>query len=205
MTLIEVLVVIMVVAIMIAMLLPMRSVPDRSVQVQCMSNQTQILISSLMYAADNHDKFPICVSITNGGTLEYLDRNQTFPHYQKFLGSVPGIAFVVCPADKARQPASNLASLTDTNISYFLSAEVSTNNPAQSILSGDRHLQVNGLPVHHGTLRLATNTVVAWTTELHEGRGGLGFADGHAQFCRAIDLNDIIQRQGLAANRLSVP
>lgn len=205
MTLIEVLAVIAIVAVLVVILLPMRSVPDRSVHTGCMLNQKQIVLNSLIYAEDNHGKFPIRFSITNGGTMEFLDRNQTFPHYQKFLGNVSATRLLVCPADKTRKPASDLASLTDTNISYFLSADVSTNHPVQSILCGDRHLQVNGQPVHHGTLVLATNMVVAWTSELHQGRGGLGFADGHVEFCRAINLNALVWRQGLATCRLSVP
>jgi prepilin-type N-terminal cleavage/methylation domain-containing protein/prepilin-type processing-associated H-X9-DG protein len=205
MTLIEVLAVLAILAVLIALFLPMRSVPDGSIHVGCMNNLRQIGLSSLIYAGDNHDKFPIRFSMTNGGTMEYLDRNQTFPHYQKFLGNMPTSSFLVCPADKTRIAATNFTTLTDTNISYFLSADVSTNNPTQSILSGDRHLQMDGQPVHHGTLTLPANMNVAWTPELHMGRGGLGFADGHVEFCRATNLNALFKRQGLATTRLSVP
>ena len=68
-----------------------------------------------------------------------------------------------------------------------------------------RQPQVNGQPVPHGTLVLRPNMNVAWTPKFHHGGGALGIADGHAEFCRSINLDSILQRQGLATNRFSVP
>jgi prepilin-type N-terminal cleavage/methylation domain-containing protein/prepilin-type processing-associated H-X9-DG protein len=205
MTLIEVLVVIACVVILIAFLLPRLNTPEHATRPMCMNNLKTIGIELIMYTEDNHGKFPICVSITNGGTMEYLDRNQTFPHYQKLSADTNLVRFLVCPADKKRKAAASFATLTDSNISYCLNADVSTNNPTQSIMTSDRNLQVNGQPVHHGTLVLSTDMDAGWTPEMHPGGGVLGFADGHVEFCRITNLNFIIQRQGLATNRFSVP
>lgn len=202
---IEMLVVIACVVIVVAFLLPARHTPGPSSHFSCMNNLRQIGISFLMYTDENHGKFPIRTSITNGGSMEYLDRNQTFPHYPKFPWDTNITRFFVCPDDKTRKAAKTFEGLADTNISYFLSANVSTNNASYSILSGDRHLQVDGQPVRHGTLVFTRNMNVAWTPELHRGRGGLGFADGHVEFSRSTDLNPLIQREGLATNRFSVP
>ncbi|HXR46652.1 MAG TPA: prepilin-type N-terminal cleavage/methylation domain-containing protein [Candidatus Limnocylindrales bacterium] len=59
-TLIELLVVIAIIAILAAMLLPaLNAAKVRAVAVQCMSNQKQLLLSSLMYAGDNQEYWPI--------------------------------------------------------------------------------------------------------------------------------------------------
>jgi len=203
--LVEVLVVIACVGIVIAMVLPMRRTPVHPSRSLCMNNLRITGIALLMYAEDNHGKFPIRVSITNGGTMEYLDRNETFPHYQKLSADTNLLRFLVCPADKTRKSAPSFGTLTDTNISYSLNADLSSHNPAQSIMTSDRYLQVNGQPVRHGTLALTTNMDITWTPEFHSGGGVLGFADGHMEFCRSSNLNFLIQRQGLATNRFSVP
>src|SRR3569833_1232195 len=202
-TVVEMLVVIACVVILIALILPKGSRPNRSPRISCMTNVKIIGLNILKYEQDNHGKFPISVSITNGGTMEYLERNQTFPHYQKLSADTNLLRFLVCPADKTRKAAASFTALTDTNISYSLNADVS--NSVQSIMTSDRHLRVNGQPVRHGTLVLATNMDIGWMPKQHMGGGVLGFADGHAEFCRSKDLNSIIQREGLATNRFSVP
>ncbi len=202
---IEVLVVIACVVILVAFLVPMRSHPDRSPMSWCMSNVRQINIGFIMYASDNDGKFPIQTSVTNGGTMEFLDRNQTFPHYQKLSQYIRSMPVLVCPANKKRSAAIDYDHLTDTNVSYFLNADIFTNKPSQSIMAGDHHLQADGAAVHHGTFTVKSNMDLAWTSELHQKRGILGFVDGHAEVSRGDDLNAMFQRQGLGSARLSVP
>ena len=203
-TLIEALVVVACVVILMAMLLPGLSGSHKSQAGICMGRVREVEIGFLMYAGDNHGKFAIQTSITNNGTMEFLERNQTFPHYQKLLKYLPQMSSFICPADKNRQPAANFDSLTDSNLSYFLNADISSNNP-RSIMMGDRCLQANGEPVGHGTFIAQTNMHFTWTSEMHRGFGILGFADGHAELCRPTNLNAAFQRQGMATVRLAVP
>jgi hypothetical protein len=106
----------------------------------CLNNVRQIDIGFQMYAADNKGKFAICTSLTNGGTMEYLDQGREYPHFQKLTGYIYNIRLFVCPRDTNRQPSTNYDALTDANLSYFLNADVSTNNPVTSIMLGDRTL-----------------------------------------------------------------
>ena len=142
-------------------------------------------------------------SITNGGTMEFTARDQTFPHFQKLAGFGVNPSMFICPDDKKRRVAGSFAQLADTNLSYFINTDVKSNST--SIMTGDRHLKANGQPVGHGMFTALTNMDLSWTTELHRGIGILGFADGHAQISRATNLNTFFQNQGSAAARLSVP
>src|SRR5882724_7925591 len=86
-TVLEVLVVIAVIAMVAAMVIPMQYRPDKTPSTACLSHLKQIDLGFLLYAEDNAGKFPMQVSITNGGTMEFLNRNhnQTFPHYKKIF------------------------------------------------------------------------------------------------------------------------
>jgi type II secretory pathway pseudopilin PulG len=205
MTLLEVLVVIMVVATVIAFILPMTGGPHQGPRSACLNNLRQIDLGFLMYAGDNGGKFPMQFSITNGGTMEFLQRNQTFPHYQKLSQYVPNTGFLVCPGDKSRQAPSSYQTMDDTNLSYFLNADLSTKSPSNSILAGDRDLEVNFQPVPPGLFSASTNLDIRFSRKFHLIGGWLAFADGHAEFCRTNNLNSLIQRQNLATFRLSVP
>lgn len=204
MTLIEVLAVIAVIAVMIAMI-PSRPHPDKAISAACMNNLRQIDIGFIMYTSDNGGKLPMQYSITNGGTMDFLQRNQTFPHYQKLSQYTPAVGILVCPADKNRHAAADYNSLGDTNLSYFLNADVPTNSPSSSILAGDRNLESNGRPVPPGLFSVSTNLNVNFTPELHPKFGMLAFADGHVEACRKTDLNSFFKRQNLASFRLSIP
>ena len=198
--------VVAVVVIFVAMLLPAFGGSHKSPSAPCMSHVRQIDLAFQMYADDNNGKFAIQTSVTNHGTMEFLERNQTFPHFQKLSGYIFYFPTFVCPADTSRHAAESYANLTDTNLSYFLSADVSTNNPATSILIGDRNLEANGVPVGHGTFTLNTNMNLVWNSSaMHRRVGVLGFADGHAEIRHSADLKATVQRQGLATMRLSVP
>jgi prepilin-type processing-associated H-X9-DG protein len=205
MTLIEILVVIAVVAVVIAIMLPLRLSPYRPPGSGCLNHLRQIDLGFLLYAGDNQGKFPIQFSITNGGTMEFLQRNQTFPQYQKLSEYNPNLGILVCPTDKNRRQAIDYKTMADTNLSYFLNADVSTNNPASSVLAGDRNLEADGQPVPSGLFSMSTKMDLRFTRDLHIRAGVLAFADGHVEFCRTTNLNSLIRSQNLATARLSIP
>jgi len=174
----------------------------------CMSNLRQVDIGFLIYESENHGKFPMQFSETNGGTLESIQGGHVFPHLQKLAGyyNTQNMRILICPSDVERHTATNLETLIDANISYFLNTDAScTNNPTQSILAGDRNLMSGGQAVRSGMLVVNTNVDLNWTRELHLRGGNLAFADGHVEWCKTNALNAAIQRQGLATNRIVVP
>jgi prepilin-type processing-associated H-X9-DG protein len=204
-TLIELLVAIAAMAIVLAMVLPMTRSHDGTQRTYCLSNLRQVDLGFLLYADDNNGKFPMQVPITNGGTMDYLYRNQTFPHFQKLAQYLRPTTVLHCPLDKERQYAASYDVLANTNISYFLNADVTTNHAAASILAGDRNLQANGKAVPPGLFVVTTNQDMSWTHRVHLKGGNLAFADGHAEFCKNADFNTAIARQPVTTNRLSVP
>jgi prepilin-type N-terminal cleavage/methylation domain-containing protein/prepilin-type processing-associated H-X9-DG protein len=204
-TLIEVLVVLAVLFILAAMLLPSLSGSHRAPMIECLNNVKQIDLAFQIYATENGGKFPIQVPVMKGGTMEFIYSGHTFPHFQKIATYLNTPKILACPVDKERRAATNFEELNDLNISYFLNADVSTNNPSHSILAGDRFLQANGQPVKPGLFFLTTNLNMSWTPDLHIGKGSLAFADGHVEISKTDNLNSTLQNQPFVTNRLCVP
>jgi prepilin-type N-terminal cleavage/methylation domain-containing protein len=203
-TLIELLVVLAIIGILAALILPMRNEPDRTSYQACMNNLRRDTLGLVCWSDDHNSQFPWQVPGTNGGTAESIPSGHAFPHFQTISNYIRDTGLFVCPRDKIK-PAAGFAELNDTNISYFLNFDVSTNHPSASMVMGDRNLQVNGQPVKPGLFILTTNLDMGWTSDLHARRGCLAFADGHAEFVRNTNLNATIQRQGIATNRLAIP
>jgi prepilin-type processing-associated H-X9-DG protein len=205
MTLIEVLVVILCVVIAFVVFLPLTAGSHKAPAAPCLSRVRQINLGFQIYADDYGGKFPMQCSVTNGGTREFFEENETFPHFQELSGYVRYLPTLVCPLDRSREAAQSYGALTDTNLSYFISATYWSNRPAACILSGDRNLGVNDQPIAHGTVALTTDQGLGWTGELHRKGGTLGFADGHVEFCQDKVLNAAIRSQPFATTRLSIP
>ena len=208
-TLIEVLAVIAVIAIFAAMLLPARSGgPRRAYRVVCMNNLKQIDLGFLMYESDFGGEYPMQISVKDGGTKEFIYSNHVFPHYEKLHKYILGQQFynmLVCPSDKTRKASTNAEAFTDLNISYFLNVDCTTNSPSQSFLLGDRNLTTNGFAVLTGALLVTTNINLKWTQEIHLKGGNLAFADGHVEWCKSENFNNLIRQQPVATNRLAIP
>jgi len=205
MTLLEVLVVLFVIAILAAMLLPASTGPSKAPLVTCMSHLKQTGLGFVIYADDNGGKFPMQPSAAPGDTTAIISSGHTFPTFQKIQKYVPNPGNLICPVDKTRLAATNYASLSDLNISYFLNVDAATNNPAQTILAGDRYLQIDGRPVNSGLFFLSTNLSLSWSPRYHHNKGILAFSDDHVEISTSIKLPASLQNQPLATNRLSLP
>ena len=207
-TLIELLVVLSVIFMSAAVILPTLNHPHKAKSPLCVTNQKQIAIAFIMFADDNGGKFPWQVSTTNNGSLELVSNGLASAQYlpvETYLGNRPQV--LLCPADKAREEATNFSTLANTNISYFLNLDAITN--MNSILTGDRNLEFMWRPINPGIFTQTTNTMLKWIAGFHRAQdkpyGAISFADGHVKFVRQEDLNRTLQNQPLATNRFCFP
>jgi len=208
-TLVELLVVIFIVVILAAILLPSSHVGQKAYSAMCMSNQKQIALGFIMWKSDYNEQFPWQISSTNYGAMEAANRGYAAANFQVSSNYIRWPQVLVCPTDKARNTATNVAQLRNQNISYFVALGSNT-NVANNILTGDRHLEANGKPAEPGLFVYSTNLTMNWTHELHDNVknstfGCFSFADGHAERIMDKGLNSIFQREGLATNRLCIP
>jgi len=208
-TLIEVLIVVAVVAILAVLLLPYTTynghASSSARRMACANNLLQVDLGFRLWTQDNSDKFPMQVSMTNGGSMESAAAGDVAPVFQVVSNELKTPKILVCPAD-SRQFAATFSSrdFSASNVSYFVNRDASVDYP-QMFLSGDRKLTTNGVPVNSGILVLTTNQVIGWTQEIHQGRGNIAFTDGHVQSLSNSALNRALQDIGSPTNRLVIP
>jgi competence protein ComGC len=227
-TLIELLVIIVTVVVVACFLMPaIVRAPHRSNKLGCVNNLKQVGLAFRIWALDNGDAFPMCIStnglltndlagpnpsgpprsVTNGpGTLELISSGQAFVHFRVMSNELSMPKVLVCPADKSKTFATNFDSgFSDRNVSYFVGTDARDIYP-QMFLSGDRHLALNRKPLAPGLFTLTTtNPALSWTKSIHNSDGNVGLADGSVQTCSSSTLPVYAQAQGLATNRLAIP
>jgi prepilin-type processing-associated H-X9-DG protein len=186
-TLLELLVVIAIIMILAAMLLPAisRSMV-KAKQVQCLSQLRQVGLAMLSFAHDHQDRFPMQVPMNAGGSIEanreffLANTNLSFSsrHFVALSNELANPRLAACPADTTRSAASTFATMTRSNISYWVNYRASSGSSIQA-LAGDWN--VASVP---GT----TNLEMAFTRALHETRGNVLFADGHVELRKTLLL-----------------
>ena len=80
-TLLELLVVIAIILFLAGLLLPALTGGGPAKRVVCMSHLKQVCLGFYMWAGDNNEKYPMEVSITNHGTMEYLPSGIAYIHF----------------------------------------------------------------------------------------------------------------------------
>ena len=210
-SLVELLVVIAILAVLVGVFLSgPRHDRAKALQVTCMSHLKQTVIGFVMWSDDNGGSLPWQVSSNQGGTLELIPNGRAADHFLTLSNYLKDTGLLWCPTDLARDLTNNFSGFDNQNLSYFIGLDAITNNPF-SILSGDRHLQVNGQLVKPGLLIVSNRATFGWTKELHcrssEPVGNLSFADGHVEVggVRAGRLSATFQRQTTVTNRLAIP
>jgi prepilin-type processing-associated H-X9-DG protein len=207
MTLVEVLVVIAVLFILAAIILP--QLADRhnnkSPRIECVNNLMQIGLAYRIWEGDHNDKYPMQVSVTNGGAAELIATGNVVACFQVMSNELSTPRILVCPADDKSVWATNFTTdFSSKNISYFVGLDADQTHP-QRILSGDDNFEIGGVPVKSGLFGISTNTRIAWTSARHKYAGNIGFADGSVQEVTTGDLQNALRQTGLATNRLAIP
>jgi hypothetical protein len=181
-------------------------------RINCISNLKQIGIAFRLWEGDNNDKYPMSVSVTNGGAMELVATGNVAACFQVMSNELSTPIILHCPEDTRRTYATNFSTgFSSANISYFLNPSAVETYP-QMIMSGDDNLLVDGKPVQPGILNLRPGTTIAWTKDRHHGVGNIGMADGSAMqvtsegFQRANrEVINGALAPGSATNRLLIP
>src|SRR4029079_7004652 len=108
-----------------------------------------------VWAADNNDKYPMEVSVTNGGAMEFVGGPETFRCFELMSNELNTPKILFCPAesdrtkwqantfDRVASPGSpsfpNRWFAGNSNLSYFVGADASDAYP-QMFLTGDHNL-----------------------------------------------------------------
>ena len=205
MTLVELLVVVVIIVVLAGLLLPALSGGGPAKRVVCMSHLKQICLGFRMWADDNGGKFPTEISVTNHGTMEYLQSGIAYIHFLTITNYMRNPKVFVCPCDTSRRPATNSdEAFNNSNLSYFLNVNLGT-NAAAVILSGDRNLTLDNVPLHRGSIQFTNGNALGWTTNIHRQNGGnVGFFDGHVQWMKNNSTNTL-QASGVETYHLLLP
>ena len=205
-TLVELLVVMVGVGFLMLVMvdLPAPKAKTRALRIQCVNNLKQTGLAFRIWEEDHGTtKYPMAVSETNGGTMEFDTGINAFRHFQVMSNELSTPRILNCPSDTRYDVATNWNIFGNSNISYFVGVDATETN-VQMILSGDRNI-TNGAPIQNGLLRLTTNTFAGWTSEMHKRVGNILLADGSVQQDSITGLQQQIADTGVVTNWVQMP
>ncbi len=178
---------------------------DRS---ECVNNLRKLSGNYEIFIVKN-GRFITEISTNMGGTMEYANQEASaYLHFRAFEASYvdhpnatnPPSYNLVCPRD--RRIAAPLASLSNSNISYFLSMNPPSND-TKWILAGNRNISLASLPGPGGS----TTTHASWNPAegLHGDTGFVLLLDGSIDRVDNAALNKLFKQAGNSTNRLAIP
>ena len=216
-TLIEFLVIVAVLAVLVAIYFPALR-PSRPRGLYCVNNLKQVALAFRQWSLDNDDRFPMQVSVTNGGTMELVGKGNVYVHFLVMSNELNTPKVLFCPqeSDPKRRTATTFASTVrpgmpyqaipftnDLSVSYFVGLDANGTKP-QTFLAGDRNL-IGGTMLPNRILLLTTNDVVRWGKDLHNSQGNVALADGSVQGFSSSRLREALANTGVETNRLAMP
>ncbi|HYV27031.1 MAG TPA: DUF1559 domain-containing protein [Candidatus Eisenbacteria bacterium] len=170
--------------------------------IQCTYNLKQIGIAARNFASEHNGKFPMEISVQDGGTKDVANFGIVTPHFLVMAYDLATPKVLHCPFDE-RPVATNFTELRDINLSYFVGLDSRSNAPP-TLFSGDRNVTNEGAEDSR-ILELTTNQPVAWTGALHGRTGNVLLSDGSVQGLTSFTLRGLLRDTGLATNRIAVP
>jgi prepilin-type N-terminal cleavage/methylation domain-containing protein/prepilin-type processing-associated H-X9-DG protein len=205
-TLIEVLVVIAMLAILAVIILPaFDGRASKAPRITCVNNLKQIDLAYRVWPRFQSDKYPMQVSIKQGGAMELVATGNVAANFLVMSNELSTPKILICPADTSRFAATNFtAGFDNSNVSYFVGVDAAEEFP-QRIISGDDNFEIGGVPIKSGLLELPTNMPIAWTAARHKFAGNIGLADGSVREVSISELTNLFNQTGLATNRLAIP
>ena len=205
-SLFEVGIVIAVVMISFAVLAPILFQTRRgSSRIGCNNNIKQIELAGKIWAGDNNDVYPMGISVTNGGSMELTAAGNVAATFLVMSNELSTPRILLCPQDVARFAINDFGGLSNSNVSYFISADMTNDMNPQMIFSGDSDLMLGGKLLSPGLAALGTNDPVTWSGTRHPNSGNIALAYGGVETTTAFRLRDYLQKTGLVTNRLALP
>lgn len=202
-TRIELLVILAVLALLILLLVPlMNHARQRQLQTQCMNNLRELGTAYRLWPQTDA-RYPMAFAVTNNGSLDFVMNGQLNRHFQTMSKELSVTQILVCPAD-TRTPATNFASLQNSNISYFVGVDADESNP-RMFLGGDRNWLTNGVAVGSGLTPVRQTDSVGWSSAIHHFRGNVVLSDGSAQSTTSEHLQRLLKDTGTNVQRLAFP
>jgi len=184
---------------------PDRNMKARALRIQCVNNLKQTGLAFRVWEGDHGDKYPMNVSETNGGTMEFTAGLNEWRHFQLMSNELTTPRVLLCPADDSHlYAATNFTFLSNSNVSFFLGVDVADGSNPQMILGGDCNV-TNGTQIKNGILRVSTNNPAGWTSETHNKVGNILLADGSVQQVSITGLRSAIENATNAPIRLQMP
>ena len=142
------------------------------------------------------------VSVADGGTKELALQGIALATFTSISNELNNPKPLNCPLDFDRDRTNSFDYLTSSNISYFVSINVSNNSSA--ILGGDRNVCVGGR-LANGLVEIPNPNWAAWGVRIHTNQGNVVFADGSFQQMDDRLLRTTLRNTGLATNRFLIP
>jgi hypothetical protein len=193
------------VVIVVFLLPPVNSSHAKGPKIRCTNNIKQIGLAFRIWEGDNGDHYPMAVAVTNRGAMESVLAGNPMRAFQVMSNELSTPKILVCPADTARQWATNFHSiLTAKNVSYFVNPDAVEANP-QEVMIGDDNLVVRGARVRSGLLTISASDPVAWGSDRHKHTGNLGMADGSCQSATDAGLKAYLSLASTNSLRLAIP
>jgi prepilin-type N-terminal cleavage/methylation domain-containing protein len=217
-SLVELLVVVAIVGILAATLLPALSrAKARSLRISCVCNLKQVGVAFRTWALDHNDRYPMQISVTNGGTMELTGSPLVYASFAVMSNELSTPKVLFCPSDRdsRRVVATDFPGMpggsskpilfgSDTNLSYFAGVDATDILP-QMFLTGDDNLAIDGIAQRSRLVTVRNDTVLSWTKERHVYQGNIGYADGSVQQLSGARLRDAVAYTGMVTNRLALP
>lgn len=190
----------------------------RSSKVSCTNFLMQGCIGFRTWSLDQDDKFPMQVSVTNGGALEWAEQGSAYAVFLMMSNEFVTPKLLFCPyeTNPLRQQATDWSPIfptgnppgrvpfTTNSISYFIGLDASANQPT-TFLMGDDHFTMGRTKPKPGLWLLPTNAPVEWRNKSHKKLSNVAFADGSVQSLDTRALRTALVNTGMATNRLILP